>query len=253
MSYNRFGATEAMVLRVFATGGYAPTAADFGGSASIADELDGATYAAAQALPLTFLNQIEHPDLERIVTRAAAGQVAAALGFGPAVAGTVHIWTGPPQAFASKPVLLTDPWNRGGGWAFNTGPGVQATPTGAVVELAEDKFAVTGQAVTLVDALNRSDLVFASYDVDVEDATFGLPSVADMVAKGAAYVLGSKVFPQATSEWAYVARLGEEWASYLGEVAAGKLVPAELRAKQWWQEPDKAQDGTIGSVRRYRT
>jgi hypothetical protein len=253
MSYNRWGATEAMVLRVFATAGYTPAADDFGGSLAIADELDGATFQIAQALPLAFLNQIEHPDLERIVSRAASGQNLASLGFGPAVAGTVHIWTGPPQAFASRPMLLTDPWNRGGGWAFNTGPGVQATPTGAVVELAEDKFSVAGQVVSLVDALNRSDLVFASYDVNTSDATFSIPSMADMAAKGAAFLLGSKVYPQASSEWAYVARLGEEWADYLAQVAAGKLVPAELRAKQWWQEPDKAQDGSIGSVRRYRT
>lgn len=253
MSYNRWGATEAMVLRVFATGGYTPTAADFGGSAAIADELDGATFSVAQALPLAFLNQIEHPDLERIVTRATAGQTSATLGFGPAKAGTVHIWTGPPQAFVSRPILLTDPWLRGGGWGISQSVGVQATPTGAVVELQETQFSVTGQAVSLVTALNRSDLVYASYDVDVEGVTFSIPSIADMVAKGAAFGLGSKVFPQATSEWAYVARIGEDWASYLGEVAAGKLVPAELRAKQWWQEPDRAQDGTIGSVRRYRT
>lgn len=253
MSYNRWGATQDAVLRVFATGGYTPAAADFGGADAIADELDGAAFQVAQALPLAFLDRIEHPELERIVSRAATGQTTATLGFGPAVAGTVHVWTGPPQAFASKPILLTDPWNRGGGWAMNTGPGVQATPTGPVVELAEDRFTVSGQTVTLVDALNRSDLVFASYDVDTEDPDFGVPSIADMVAKGAAYVLGSKVFPQASSEWAYVARIGDDWADYLAQLAAGKLVPAELRMKQWWQEPDKAQDGAIGSVRRYRS
>jgi hypothetical protein len=254
-TYNRWGAVEAAVLRAFATGGYTPAAADFGGSDAIADELDEAADAVAQAMPLALLDRLQHPELERIVSRAAAGQTVCTLGAGPVVAGTVHIWTGSPTAFASKPVLLLDPWRRSGPLGVVYNPGAQATPSGPVVELAETGFTMSGtdgRTVTLAAPLNRSDLVFASYDVNTTDAAFIVASVADMVAKGAAAMLGAKVFPQATSEWAYVSRLGEEWASYLAELAAGRLVPAELRVRQWWQEPDKTQEGSWGSVRRLR-
>lgn len=254
-TYNRWGAVEAAVLRAFATGGYAPAAADFGGSDAIADELDDAANAVAQAMPLTLLERFQHPELERIVSRAAAGQTVCTLGAGPVIAGTVHVWTGSPTAFASKPVLLLDPWRRTGPLGVVYNPGAQATPSGPVTELAEDAFTMSGtdgRTVTLATPLNRSDLVFASYDVNTEDATFAVASIADMVAKGAAAALGGKVFPQATSEWAYVTRLAEEWADYLAELAAGRLVPAELRVRQWWQEPDRVQEGGWGSVRRLR-
>lgn len=253
-SYNGWGATEAAVLRAFATGGYAPTAADFGGSPVIADALADAAHAVAQAMPLALLERLERPELERIVARAIAGQTECPLGAGPVVAGSVHVWRGPPQAFASKPVLLTDPWARPG-WPAQASAGVQATPSGALVELDESAFTASTSApwkVTLLDPLNRSDLVFASYEVDVNDSAFIVPSIADAVANGAAASLGMRVYPQASAEWAYVTRLAGEWADYLAELAAGRLVPAELRARQWWQEPDRVQEGGWGSVRRYR-
>lgn len=253
MSNNNFGATVDEVLLQFAAGDYAPTATDFGGTDAINDAIAAAADAVAQAMPLALLEKIQHPDLERIVTRATQGQTVCHLGFAPVVLGTVHIWTGPPQAFAAKPILITDPWARMGGWSTNTGPGVAATPVGPQPEKAETDFSVVADGtVTLAAPLNRSDQVFASYDVNVDDATFRIASIANAVANGAAAALGAKVYPQASAEWAYVTRLGEGWADYLGELAAGRLVPAELRTKQWWEEPDRVQEGGMGSVRRYR-
>lgn len=252
MDFNLFGATEAQVLTKYATGGYAPTAADFGGSPAVADAIASAAYAVVQAMPPRLLSMLQFPDLQLIEARAADGQTTATLGQLPAVAGKCHIWAGAPQAFASKPVLVTSPWlgDVAGGYQNLTNP----TPIGALVELPESGFTLnpTTGLVTLAVPLSRGWQVYASYEVAITDPTFSLPSVADIVADGAAADLGAKVYPQASSEWAYVARIVERWTNALAEIGAGRLVPTELRARQWWREPDRTQEGSIGSVRRYR-
>lgn len=250
-AYNAFGADEDAVLRVFATGGYTPAADDFGGSAAIQDAIQDAAHAVAQAMPLPMLRQLTEPDLELIGPRAAEGQSVFPFGTGPVIAGTVHVWAGSPSSFASRPVLATSPWDRGN---VGTWRSPSATPAGALVELPEDAFTVdVGAGVVILSVSRvRNDMVYASYRVAVDDPAFAVPSVAGMVVTGAAAVLGGKVFPQATSEWAYVQRLAEEWAGYLGEMAAGRLTPPELRVRRWWAPAEKTQEGGLGSVRRLR-
>lgn len=251
-TFNNFGATEAMVLLRFATGGYTAAAADFGGSPAIADALDGAAFSVVQALPPRLLDRIQHPDLLRVEGRASSGQtVMAALPLAPHIPGKVHVWAGPPQSFTSRPRLAVDPWGYAGG-SWGSGRGTP-TPPGALTELDEAAFSVSaGGVITLATPLARNDQVFASYDVDVANAAFSMPSLADLVADGAAAALGGKVYPQASAEWAYVSSLAERWTGALEELGAGRLVPSELRALQWWQEPERTQEGALGSVRRFR-
>lgn len=250
MPYNYFGATEAGVLRKFAVGGYTPIADDFGGATAVADALADATYALVQALPLTALDALQRPDLCNVEARGTEGQTAVTFPafLRPITANRVHVWRGMPSAFTSRPVLNTDAWQGSGPYGTLSSP----TPSGPVVELPPDGFTVTSTGVTLATGLARNEQVFASWDVTTEDALYAVPSVADWVETGAASILGPKVYPQATTQWEYVSRLVEEWAALLEALDKGTVTPADLRTLRWWKAPERAQDNTVGSVRRYR-
>jgi len=257
--FNNFGAVNADVLLKFALSGYAPTEDDFGGASAITDALNDAVLAVVQAMPAVIRDMIQRPEFMLVESRATANQtVFFAKSLLPLIVGKTHVWTGNPQQFVSKPVLLNYPWARSG---FYIGANTQGglflpTPPGSSVELAEDKFTVnslvTGQ-ITLIEPLNRNDQVFISYEVDIEDATFTLPSLSDLAVLGATSVLGAKVYPQATSQWPYVQSMTEAWAEGVEGLAKGTWVPAELRVLQWWKSPEpNAAEGLVGSVRRYR-
>ncbi len=107
--------------------------------------------------------------------------------------------------------------------------------------------------VTFTTPLNRNDQVFATYEVDVENASYALLSLQDLALTGAAAMGGSKVYPQASSQWQYVNDQKEAWLSGLEGLAKGDWIPAELRTALWWKAPEpQANDETIGSVRKYR-
>lgn len=250
MPYNYFGATEAGVLRKFAVGGYTPVAEDFGGTQAIADALADAVHALVQAFPLVALDALQRPDLCNVEARGTEGQTAVTFPafLRPITANRVHVWRGMPSAFTSRPVLNTDAWQGGGGYGSLSSP----TPSGPVVELPPEGFTVTATGITLASGLARNEQVFASWDVTTDDASYAVQSVADWVATGAAAVTGPKVYPQATAQWEYVSRLVEEWASLLAALAKGDVTPADLRTLRWWKAPERAQDNTVGSVRRYR-
>lgn len=249
--FNNFGATTAEILSRFALSGYTPSLDDFGGSAEIQSTLDDAVREVVQAMPATLRDAIQRPDLMRLESRAADGQTGLTLKISPAVAGKTHVWVGQPGQFVSRPVLVTNPWDRG---VILTGMNfINPTPPGAVVELAEDQFSITGDAITLVTGMQRNAMAFASYEVDVEDEDFAMESLADLAVTGAAATLGSKVYPQASNEWPYVQRLIASWSDGLEGLANGEWIPAELRVIQWWKAPEPdAAEGRLSSVRRYR-
>ncbi len=252
--FNNFGAVTADILSKFAMGGYTPVDADFGGTAALQEALDDAVRGVVQALPALLRDNIQRPELMLCENRAAAGQTTATLKLSPAVAGKTHVWAGMPQSFVSRPILVTNPWQRGTMLVgVQTGGLYLPTPPGSTTELAEDQFTVTGQNIVLVSGLQRNSLVYATYEVDVENAAFAMPSLADLAVHGAASMLGSKLYPQASAEWAYVSRLSSAWAEGLAGLASGEWVPAELRVIQWWKapEPDGAE-GRVSTVRRYR-
>lgn len=250
MPYNYFGATEAGVLRKFKVGGYDPVADEFGGTAAIADALADATHALVQAFPLVALDALQRPDLCNVEARGVEGQTAIVFPafLRPITANRVHVWRGMPSAFTSRPVLNTDAWQGAGPYGTLSSP----TPSGPVVELPPDGFTVTSTGVTLATGLARNEQVFASWDVTTEDALYAVPSVADWVETGAASILGPKVYPQATAQWEYVSALVAEWTGLLEALGKGEVTPADLRTLRWWKAPERAQDNTVGSVRRYR-
>lgn len=255
MIFNRFGAIYDSVLLKFKLAGYDPAADDFGGILAIEAELDDAVRAIVQAMPVRVRDSLTLPELMMVEARASAGQTAFTLKIIPTITGKAHVWVGPPQAFTEKPILQTDPWNRNNGFMLSNGVFNNATPPGAIVELPEDKFSIvaaTGVG-TLVDACNRNDQIYVSYQVSQDAVTFSIPSLADLAITGAAAMLGSKVYPQASSQWDYVAKLMEAWASGIEGLMKGEWVPAEIRTIQWWQAPEpNAADGRLGSVRKFR-
>lgn len=237
---NVFGASEAELLAQFSLAGYTATAADLGGSAYIADEMSSAAYAIIQALPDDTLRRIQEPELLRIVSRATAGQTAATLPLVPAVVGSVHIWTGQPSVFNSRPVLATDQWHGG------------SEPPSAQPELPESLFSVSGATVAFVNALARNDQVYATHIVDVGNASFAMPSLASVVIDGAVAAIGSKLYTQANAEWAFISRKGEQFSQMIQDLADAKAIPPEVRVLQWWSEPEPQTEGTWASIRKFR-
>jgi len=203
-----------------------------------------------QAFPLVALDALQRPDLCAVEARGVEGQTAITFPafLRPITANRVHVWRGMPSAFTSRPVLNTDAWQGSGPYGTLSSP----TPSGPVVELQPGDFTVTATGVTLASGLARNEQVFASWDVTVDDAAYLVPSVADWVELGAASVLGPKVYAQATAQWEYVSGLVAEWTDLLEALGEGKVTPADLRQVRWWKAPERAQDNTVGSVRRYR-
>lgn len=251
-AFNDFGATRAAVLLKFKLAGYIPDVEEFGGDDAVDDAMADAVHGIVQAMPALVRDSLQLPSLLKIEARAATGQTSAFIRLVPLVPGKVHLWQGQPAMFTSQPVLQTNPWRE------NQTGGVQApspTPPSALWENAEDTFSVdyeTGE-VTLVNPLNRNDQVYVSCEVAIDDPAYALPSLADLVAAGAAASLGFKVYPQASSQWEYVTRLGTGYADTVKALAAGEWVPTELRTLQWWKAPEPdAAEGRIGSVSKYR-
>ena len=248
MSVNRWGATVDMVLSRFRLEGYEPTADEFGGEDEVGSALDMAADTIAQAAPAPVRDLLVRPDLVIVEARAAAGQTIVALPIGPAVAGKVHIWRGVPSQFISKPQLSTSPWQG----ACQTH--AQPTPPGPAPELAEDQFSLVLPAtVALAQPLDRNSMVLASWDVDTASPDYIIPSMANVVAIGAAAMLGVKVYPQATSQWEFVGRLSETFADYVERLGSGAWVPAEVRLLRTWAPVEPSGEaGQVVGVAKWR-
>lgn len=251
---NYFGATEADVLQKYAVGGYSPVAADFGGSPSIANALSSAESEVIQAMGADLWRNVTDPELELIETRATAGQVIVQLGIAPVFPRLVWIWRNQPAAFQrDRPMKQTD---RLIDMPPGYGPFSPAIPLyGPSYDINFDQFvtdAATG-AVTLLVPLQNQDQVYASYRVNTEDSTFNMPSIADLVATYAAYLLGEKVYPREDTTWQYVETLKEDAENLLDQLNKGTWTPSEIRLLRWWKPVEKAQENTIGSIRRWRS
>ncbi len=230
MGYNRFGAVYTSVIAL-----YPGTAVgDYGTQAIIEDSLDRACDRIANALTPGTYKAMTEPSLELIVRRAADAQTSATLGLKPIVTGSLHLWTGQPVLFGTKPRLLTE-FNGGG-----------------VTELISSAFSVvdaTGVVTTL--PLIAQDVAYATYQVDVANAAFSMPSLARLAVRGAAAEQGSKLYTESTQEWALVERYRTDFDDDLEALKDGTLVPDEIRAMRWWSEVDRSGPG-ISSARLFR-
>jgi hypothetical protein len=250
---NYFGADESDVLTLYTTGDYTPTAAEFGGSAVIADALDDAEAQVIQAMGAELWRRITDPELECLESRALAGQTIVSCGLSPIVANMVYVWRGMPSQFQrDMPQRQTDRSveypPQAGVWSpsvVNYGP---------AYNLPESAYSVAADGtITLAQAMQRDEQVFASYRVDVSDADFAMKSIGDVVASGAAAAIGSRLYPREDSGWALVEEHKASFDKMVLALEEGKWAPSELRALRWWRPVEKTQENVAGSVRRWRS
>jgi hypothetical protein len=232
MAYNRFGAVYTSVVSL-----YPGTAVgDYGTQANVEEAIDRAVDLIAQAMPETVFMAITNPQLERVVSRATAGQTTtSAVRMKPVIAGTVHAWRGQPSQFVRRPSYLTD--------AIFTGQ----------VEMDVADYSVTNATgvLTMVTPLNVNDAVYVSYMADTDSASFSLPSLARLAVRGAAAELGARLYSEANQEWKLVEEYRTGFQNALDALLEGKLIPDEIRLASYWHELAPAS-GTVGSVLLFR-
>jgi hypothetical protein len=239
--FNRFGAVHTQVLALY------PGAdlADFddggaAGQAKIEAALDRAAREVASALTPEVYKQMTEVDCQEVVRYAAAGQATATLGLVPVVAGTLHLWRYPNPEWVGGGA-------RGG---YGTSADYHAKPRLGVAEHTGHSLTTTTGALTGL-SLSEGDRLFASYDVYVDSASFAMPSVADLVAQGAAAELGAQLYSHEMQEWKLVEEYRTRYAAALAAARSGEWIPDELRKLRYWTELDRtAQE--VRSVRLYR-
>lgn len=230
-TYNYFGATEAQLLRLFP----GTAAADYGGSTGISDAMGRAARALAGAMTTPSYRALaEIVELELVEDFAYQGQTTFSLGLAPYVVNTLHVWSFPRvDDLSSEPV-----WDES-----------ELTVQGIV-----------GQAVTLSAGLNRGDRVFATYEIDPDQASFSWPSCADLVLFGAAAELGARLFSEGTQQWDLVKEYKGKFEGVyvvaeggaLSRAREGVWVPDELRALRFWKDIERKESSGVESVQRYR-
>lgn len=231
MASNNFGATEADVPALY----QGSAAEDFGGSSIIQAALDRYGEMVTECLSDRLWSSIRTPTAQLVVREATAGQTTWSLGLAPVVAGTVHLFK-----YAAWPRSL---------------PQTQIGGTLGEAEIDPDDYTVTlstGAVVYSGDSLNEGEMVFATYEVDVENAAFSMESLASKVTIGAGAELGAMIYVQPADpasgqgRWGLVKWYADQWREWCTKAKAGEWIPAEIRALDWWQAPTSG--GTMGSV-----
>jgi len=242
--FSRFGATHTQVSALYP--GSVTADYDAGGTAGqtvIEAVMDRVTREVAAAMSPEVYRQMTQVDAEEVVRYATASQTTATLGLTPITAGTVHLWIYPgeisPVAYSSgtssdayfqKPVKG---WNEIASSSYSV-----TAATGAIV--------LTGSAI-----LALGQKLYATYDVDVDSASFSMPSVADLVVLGAAAELGGRLYSESTQEWKLVQEYRSSYSSengFLASARAGTWIPDELRKLNYYSEVERSSQEVM-SVR----
>jgi hypothetical protein len=224
-----------MVVNVFKTGSYAPTSDDFGGDAAIESFIDSCCDEVIQNMPEEMFLSLSDVELEKVESRATAGQATVTLTLKPVTAGKTHIWKGQPRNFRQKPRLNTD-LDLAEGFADP-----ELTPAN---ELDSSKFSVdatTGIVTFVAGSLcSVNDEVYATYQASI--ASLSVPSLATLVADGAAHLVGSKHYARGTSQWQFIDLLQERYTSKLSSLLDGDWIPPEIRLMRFWKERISERD-----------
>lgn len=252
--FNLFGATNADVLVKFNVGAYVPTEADLGGSAAIQDCLADAEDQFLRAMPPELFRMITDPQLELVESSAIDGQTVVNLGMTPVVANKTFIWRGVPAQFSrDRPQLQTD---RLVDYPPSYGAGAPPTPIyGPAYNLTPEgnwSINVATGAITLVQPLQATNVVYCTYRVDTASPNFVMRSLVDQMTMLAAASLGTKLYARGDSMWAYIEDLRTGGQACLEAMNKGEWIPQELRRLRWWKPVEKIAEGQIGSVRKFR-
>lgn len=239
-NYNRFGATYDLVVDLFPGAVVTDFSTDSkAGDTIINAVLDRVSRDLMRAMPPATRDAMFQVNAELCVRYATQGQTTFSVGMKPVLSGTMHLWRYPTLASLEIPV----PLNIAG-----VGSGVFATdyafrrPVKGLLELASTDYNVTnstgaiGLAGSLASGLNLGERIYASYDVDVDNASFAMPSLADVLAVGAAAELGSKLYSEGTAQWALVKDYRSRYDSVIAAMVEGAWVPDELRRLRYWED-----------------
>ena len=254
-NYNRFGATYDQVIDLFPGAVTTDFATDSKtGDTIINAVLDRVSRDIMRAMPPAMRDGMFQVNAEQCVRYATQGQTTFSVGMKPVLSGTMHLWRYPTQASLEIPI----PLNIAG-----VGSGVFASdyafrrPVKGLLELASTDYSVTystGAILlggTISAGLNLGERIYASYDVDVDNAAFSMPSLADVLCYGAGAEVGSKLYSEGTAQWALVKDYRERYAGIVTAIAAGEWVPDELRRLRYWEDL-QPKNSEIKSARIHR-
>ena len=236
--FNRFGAIYTQVMSLFP--GTALTDYAAGGSAgqaNIEGALDRATTETSGKLPATVFRAITKVENEWIERYGTAGETNFNTGIFPIVAGSLHMWIYP----------LMQPngglGNQVGASGFFYLDAYYKPPNKGWLEVAANCLTVNNAtgAITYTptggaSAINTGDRVYATYDVDSDNAAFSVNQLQQIVIMGAAAELGPLLYSESQQDWALVKMYGERYAGFLKDLQESKLIPDEVRKLSHWQE-----------------
>jgi len=222
--YNRFGAVYTDLPALYP----GTVAADMGGQAAMEDAIDTAVDRIVAALPETSFAALTHPKLCRVVRRATSGQTAVSIPLYPVVANTLVVWSGQPYQFEEPDR------DDGEGWPDDRTDWTLTEADGSLV---------------LATGLALEDHLYASWEVDVDNASFAADSLARLALRGAAAELGARLFTEATQEWKLVDAYRMLFDQALAAFKDGSRIPDEIRRLTWWEEVLRREPGGIHSIR----
>ena len=243
--YNRFGKVYNDIIACYP--GTVLADYDAGGSAGqtkVEDALDRSTLETAASLSPEVFTALTRVNAEEVIAYATAGLAAWTLGSVPIVAGSVHLWIYP----------LVSP--AGSGW---TGSSVSeyfsgdayTPPSIGFNEVPAADYSVTassGATTYSGRAISAGERVYASYSVDVDNATFTSPMLGQIAVLGAAAELGERLYSASTQEWMLVTQYRTRYNALLKELKDGSLIPDEIRRLKYFKEIERTSN-EVRSVR----
>lgn len=227
--FNRFGATYAQAIALYPGTVIADYDAGGGsGQTKVEAVMDRITREVASALTPDVYRQMTEVDAQEVVRYATDGQSTATLGLVPALTGTYHLWAYPNINLADS--RLAD-LGEYGEWVYRK-------PGKGVNELTGYSVTASTGAITGL-SLSTGDRLYATYDVDVDSASYSLASVADIMLLGVAAELGSNLYTEGTQEWKAVTEYRDRYNKWLEALREGAWVPDELRKLTYWTEIER--------------
>lgn len=230
---NWFGCTTDLLLSRFATGSYAPTIAELGGADAVDAALNSAEDQVIQALPEEVFLQLTRIELQYLTMRATANQATVTTSFAPILAGQTYVWKGQPSYFKEKPRKSTDLLSDDEFFDSSTYRPLTDLVLGTDFTIDNSTGVITFTAGHLLAA---NDMVAVSYEPDIADEDYSVPSLAQCIADGAAYLRACVLYPRSSSQWEYLNVLQEQFSKKLEALQDKTWIPPELRLMNFWKE-----------------
>lgn len=239
--YNRFGKVAADVTKLYpgtVTADYDNGGAN--GATNIEGALDRAVFEIAASLTPAVFRSLTTVDAQEVVSYATQGQTSFSLGMAPVVSGSVHLWIYPmlpPLGGAYGDTYLDSCWYQKPTLGYN-----EVSASEYVVNVTNGSITYSGRT------LQAGERVYASYNVDMDSATFASPMLGQIAVLGAAAELGEQLYSTATQEWALVTQYRERFNRFLEQLKDGTLIPDEVRRLKYFEEIERS-NSEVRSIR----